>query len=148
MFCVRARLYSLRKNAQLGRSGLPRRSELWSLCENSKVDRKSDLRPVGPVAKLQPSPEGLGHRSATSSERRRRGTPNVGSAAPPALHNLSDPSPSPSPDFLWNLVALADFMRLSLLKGARAASSSAAWVFKSARTLYLPMTGLPRRSEL
>src|SRR6202042_2506740 len=35
--------------------------------------------------------------------------------------------PSPSPDFLWYLVALADFMRLSLLKGARAASSSAAW---------------------
>jgi hypothetical protein len=35
--------------------------------------------------------------------------------------------PSPSPDFLWNLVALANFMRLSLLKGARAASSSAAW---------------------
>jgi hypothetical protein len=34
--------------------------------------------------------------------------------------------PSPSPDFLWNLVALANFMRLSLLKGARAASSSAA----------------------
>jgi hypothetical protein len=33
--------------------------------------------------------------SATSSERRRRGTPNVGSAAPPALHNLGDPSPSP-----------------------------------------------------
>ena len=35
--------------------------------------------------------------------------------------------PSPSPDFLWNLVALANFMRLSLLKGAHAASSSAAW---------------------
>src|ERR1700733_5665043 len=65
--------------------------------------------------------------SATSYERRRCGTPNVGSAAPPALHNLGDPSPSPSPDFLWNLVALANFMRLSLLKGARAASSSAAW---------------------
>src|SRR5271156_3628689 len=32
-----------------------------------------------------------------------------------------------SPDFLWNLVALANFMRLSLLKVARAASSSAAW---------------------
>jgi hypothetical protein len=35
--------------------------------------------------------------------------------------------PSPSPDFLWNLVALANFMRLSLLKGARAALSSDAW---------------------
>jgi hypothetical protein len=35
--------------------------------------------------------------------------------------------PSPTPDFLWNLVALANFMRLSLLKGARAASSRAAW---------------------
>jgi hypothetical protein len=34
-------------------------------------------------------------------------------------------NPGP-PDFLWNLVALANFMRLSLLKGARAASSSAA----------------------
>jgi hypothetical protein len=64
-------------------------------------------RPVGPVAKLQPSPEGLGHRFRTSSERRRRGTRNVGSAAPPALDNLGDPSPSPSPDFLWNLVVLA-----------------------------------------
>src|SRR3984885_9561331 len=84
-------------------------------------------RPVGPVAKLQPSPEGLGLNSATSSERRRCGTQNVGSAAPPALHNLGDPSPSPPPDFLWNLVALANFMRLSVLKGARAASSSAAW---------------------
>jgi hypothetical protein len=31
------------------------------------------------------------------------------------------------PDFLWNLVALANFMRLSLRKGAHAASSSAAW---------------------
>jgi hypothetical protein len=30
-------------------------------------------------------------------------------------------------DFLWSLVALAHFMRLSLLKGARATSSCAAW---------------------
>ena len=35
--------------------------------------------------------------------------------------------PAPNPDFLWNLVALMNFMRLSLLKGARAASSGAAW---------------------
>jgi hypothetical protein len=35
--------------------------------------------------------------------------------------------PSVSPDFLLHLVALANFMRLSLLKGAHAASSSAAW---------------------
>jgi hypothetical protein len=48
------------------------------------------------------------------------------SAAPLALRDLGDPSPSPSPDLLWNLVALASFMRLSLLKGSRAASSSAA----------------------
>ena len=41
------------------------------------------------------SGEGLGLNSATSSERRRCGTQNVGSAAPPALHNLGDPSPSP-----------------------------------------------------
>jgi hypothetical protein len=40
---------------------------------------------------------GAGERdSATSSERRRRGSLNAGSAAPPALHNLGDPSPSPS----------------------------------------------------
>jgi len=32
-----------------------------------------------------------------------------------------------TPDFLWNLVASASFMRLSLLKGAHAALSSAAW---------------------
>jgi hypothetical protein len=32
-----------------------------------------------------------------------------------------------SPDFLLNLVALANFMRLSLLKGAHAALSCAAW---------------------
>jgi hypothetical protein len=34
--------------------------------------------------------------------------------------------PSPSPDFLLKLVALANFMRLSLMKGARAALSGAA----------------------
>jgi hypothetical protein len=34
---------------------------------------------------------------------------------------------APPPGFLWNLVALANFMRLSLLKGARADSSSVAW---------------------
>ena len=33
----------------------------------------------------------------------------------------------PTPDFLWNLVALANFMRLSLLKGAYAAVSCAGW---------------------
>jgi hypothetical protein len=32
-----------------------------------------------------------------------------------------------SPDFLWNSVVLANFIRLSLLKGASAVSSSAAW---------------------
>ena len=32
------------------------------------------LRPVGPTAKRQPSPGGLGHRFPTLSERRRRGT--------------------------------------------------------------------------
>jgi hypothetical protein len=31
-----------------------------------------------------------------------------------------------SPDFQWNLLALANFMRLSLLKGALAALSCAA----------------------
>ena len=34
---------------------------------------------------------------------------------------------SAAPDFLSNLVALAIFMRLSLLKGAHAVLSSAAW---------------------
>jgi hypothetical protein len=48
------------------------------------------------------------------------------SAAPTALI-VFGLIPSPYPDFLWNLVALANFMRLSLLKGAHAASSSAAW---------------------
>ncbi len=32
-----------------------------------------------------------------------------------------------SPDFLWESVALANFVRLSLLKGVHAASSSVAW---------------------
>jgi hypothetical protein len=32
-----------------------------------------------------------------------------------------------TPDFLWNLVALANFMRLSLPKGAHVVMSSAAW---------------------
>jgi hypothetical protein len=36
---------------------------------------------------------------------------------------LIESQAAPSPDFLWNSVALANFMRLSLLKGARAASS-------------------------
>ena len=36
-------------------------------------------------------------------------------------------SPALPPDFLWNLVASANFMRLSLRKGARAALSGAAW---------------------
>ncbi len=31
------------------------------------------------------------------------------------------------PDFLWNLLALANFMLLSLLKAAHAAISGAAW---------------------
>jgi hypothetical protein len=35
--------------------------------------------------------------------------------------------PSAAPDFLWNLMALANFMRLSLLKGAHVALSCAAW---------------------
>jgi len=34
---------------------------------------------------------------------------------------------SASPDFLLNLVALANFMRLSLLKAAHVALSCAAW---------------------
>jgi hypothetical protein len=34
---------------------------------------------------------------------------------------------SAPPDFLWRLLALASFMRLSLRKAAHAAMSSAAW---------------------
>jgi hypothetical protein len=34
---------------------------------------------------------------------------------------------SATPDFLWNLVALTNIMRLSVKKGAHAALSSAAW---------------------
>jgi len=48
------------------------------------------------VQNISPAREGWDIYSATSSERRRRGTRNVGSAAPPALHNLGEPSPSPS----------------------------------------------------
>src|SRR6202046_378629 len=96
---------------------------VWELENGFRIG----ARPVGPVARINPAREGWDIDSVTSSERRRCGTPNVGSAAPPALHHLGDPSPSPFPDFLWNLVALANFMRLSLLKGAPAASSSAAW---------------------
>jgi hypothetical protein len=33
-----------------------------------------------------------------------------------------------TPDFLWRLVALANFMRLSSRKAAHAAMSSAAWL--------------------
>jgi hypothetical protein len=56
------------------------------------------------------------------------------SAAPTALPRQAGAGrsfwgsvPSPPPDFLWNLVALANFMRLSLKKAAYVASSSAAW---------------------
>jgi hypothetical protein len=35
--------------------------------------------------------------------------------------------PSAAPDFLSDLVALANFMRLSLMKGAHVALSGAAW---------------------
>ncbi len=66
------------------------------------------------------------------------------------------------PDFLWNSVALANFMRLSLLKGAYAALSSAAWqeirvrfgrddkfVWKSTifRGSFVPATNLSSRPE-
>ncbi len=43
---------------------------------------------VGPEAKRQPSPEGLGPRFPISFERQRRGTRDESSAAPPALPNL------------------------------------------------------------
>jgi hypothetical protein len=46
--------------------------------------------------------------------------------------------------FLWNLVALANFMRLSLLKGARAASSSAAWQENRVPRAGLNFGGRPR----
>jgi hypothetical protein len=40
---------------------------------------------------------------------------------------MSSPEGVPFPDFLWSLVALPNFMRLSLLKGAHVALSCAAW---------------------
>src|ERR1700722_14646113 len=48
----------------------------------------------------------------------------------PLSKNISRNGPqnrSASPDFLLNLVALANFMRLSLLKGAHVGLSCAAW---------------------
>jgi hypothetical protein len=35
--------------------------------------------------------------------------------------------PGPSPDFLWNLVASVNFMRLSSRKGAHAVLAGALW---------------------
>ena len=63
--------------------------------------------------------------------------PSLG-AAPTALRSFSGLSPSPPglgsrlaggppPDFLWNLVASVNFMRLSSWKGAHAVLSDAAW---------------------
>ena len=40
---------------------------------------------------------------------------------------IADPLHYATPDFLWNLVALVHFMRLSLTERAYAALSSAAW---------------------
>ena len=57
---------------------------LTSLCGNLKILLKSDPRPGGPVAKISPARKGWDIDSPTSSERRRRGTSHVASAAPPA----------------------------------------------------------------
>src|SRR5271155_1031741 len=46
----------------------------------------------------------------------------------PALPGWADSlAVGPPPDFLWNLVASVNFMRLSSWKGAHAVLSSAAW---------------------
>jgi hypothetical protein len=44
-----------------------------------------------------------------------------------------------APDFLFDLVALIDFMRLSLRKGAHAALSGAAWQEIRVARLFQPM---------
>ena len=44
-----------------------------------------------------------------------------------AIDGGSEGGPGFSPDFLWNLVASVNFMRLSSRKGARAVLSSASW---------------------
>ena len=44
-----------------------------------------------------------------------------------ADEETAGPSTPLTPNFLWNLVALADSMRLSLRKGAHVGASSAAW---------------------
>ena len=59
----------------------------------TRNEQQIRTRPVGPGAKRQPSPEGLGNGSRISFERQRRGTPaDEGSAAPPALRNLGSAS--------------------------------------------------------
>jgi hypothetical protein len=57
-----------------------------------------------------------------------------------------------TPDFLWELVALANLMRLSLLKAAHVVASSAAWQEIRVRSgrddNLLVQTNLSSRSEL
>ena len=53
--------------------GSSRRAEA-SRERNDTAKIAIDVRPGGPTAKRQPSPEGLGNRSRRGSERRRRGT--------------------------------------------------------------------------
>jgi hypothetical protein len=55
-----------------------------------------DVRPGGPTTKRQPSPEGLGKRSGTGSERRRRGTkPTVSLGAKPRDLQFSQSATNP-----------------------------------------------------
>ncbi len=95
------------------------KESVWELENRPRIGP----RPIGPVAKMCPAREGWDIDSATTSERRRCGTANVGSAAPPALHNLADPYPSPSPDFLHGAPptsACAAFVKESRMKCANA----------------------------
>jgi hypothetical protein len=70
----------------------------------------------------------LRHRRASSSkETQFDAAPYEQNGPPVELGAGGENCRSASPDFLLNLVALANFMRLSLLKGAHVALSCAAW---------------------
>ena len=47
-----------------------------------------------------------------------------------------------APDFLWNLVALANFMRLSLRKGADVVLASTAWQEIRVRSEFVTFFGM------
>ena len=100
---------------------------LWPVEKEMTLQTAMDLRPGGPGAKISPAREGWESDRQDCGALEARHYQHSGCRTSGARMMLWNRCPSPPPDFLWNLVALANFMRLSLLKGARAASSSAAW---------------------